>query len=369
MKKSSFYIPELDSLRFFAFLLVLVHHSKYSEMIESWHVLATYGWIGVDLFLCLSAFLFTRLLYAEYKETGGVDIKNFYIRRAFRIWPLYIFFFALAVILTIQKDGWNESLSIRALGMLTFTDNFMAARWGYNNAILYSPHLWTISYEEQIYLILPWVLLLLYRLKPTTIPLLLLAIGLTGTFIRAAMIYRGVNHPDIWVLPFSHFDSVLGGIIIGLGVFDNYLKRIPNIVWLTLGILALLQVSHLPNVTRIQWELMLTYPLVGIGTSLIIYSFTQGNLWALSSLLRNNILTYLGKISYGLYVYHKLGIFLANPITRQFVEPTQLIVYPAARLLFAFLITIFISIISYQVLEKPFLKLKERFAVIDSRPA
>ena len=225
MKKSSFYIPELDSLRFFAFLLVLIHHAGYSEVIEFWLVLAKYGWMGVDLFLCLSAFLFTRLLYTEYKETGGVDIKSFYIRRAFRIWPLYIFFLALTVVLTIQKDGWGKSLSIRALGMLTFTDNFMAARWGYNNAVLYAPHLWTISYEEQIYLILPWILFLFYRLKPTTTSLLLLTLGLLGTFTRAVMIYYNIKHPDIWVLPFSHFDSVLGGIVIGLGTLDKFLKK------------------------------------------------------------------------------------------------------------------------------------------------
>lgn len=368
MKKSNFYIPELDSLRFFAFLLVLVHHARHAETVEFWFVLAKYGWMGVDLFLCLSAFLFTRLLYVEYKETATIDIKNFYIRRAFRIWPLYILFFALALTLTIQKDGWNESIPVRALGMLTFTDNFLAARWGYNNAILYSPHLWTISYEEQIYLIIPWVLLFFYRRNITTTTWLLLGIGLIGTFIRAVMIYRGINHPDIWVLPFSHFDSVLGGIIIGLGIFDKYLKKIPNLLWLALGILALWQVTQLPNITRIQWELMFTYPLVGIGTSLIMYSLTQGNLWAISPVLRNKPLTYLGKISYGLYVYHKLGIFIAYRITNQFMEPAQALAYPATGLLLSFLITIIISIISYEAFEKIFLRMKDRFAIIGSRP-
>jgi peptidoglycan/LPS O-acetylase OafA/YrhL len=368
MKKSSLYIPELDSLRFFAFLMVLIHHAGYSELVYSWLVLAKYGWIGVDLFLSLSAFLFTRLLYVEYQETGGIDIKNFYIRRAFRIWPLYIFFFALAIVLTIQKDGWSDSVSIRALGMLTFTDNFMAARWGYNNAVLYSPHLWTISYEEQIYLTLPWILFLFYRLKPGTTSLLLLALGLFGNFTRAFMIYHNVRHPDIWVLPFSHFDSVLGGIVIGLGTLDKFLKRIPAIFWLIFGIIALWLVTRLPNVSRIHWELMFTYPLVGLGTSLIIHSLTRGGVWTLSSLLQSKILTYLGKISYGLYVYHKLGIFLANQLTREIADPAQSIAYAATRLFFAFIITVFISIISFQVLEKPFLKLKERFAIVNSRP-
>ena len=260
-------------------------------------------------------------------------------------------------------------MTTRALGMLTFTDNFMAARWGYNNAILYSNHLWTISYEEQVYLLIPWVLLFLYQRKPSTAGLFLLGMGLLGTFIRAFMIYRGTNHPDIWVLPFSHFDSVLGGIVIGLGVLDKPLKKIPNLIWLALGILALWQVTQLPNVQKIQWELMYTYPLVGIGTSLIIYSLTQGNLWALSPLLRVRPLAYLGKISYGLYVYHKLGIYLAYRVVNQHIEPERELAYPAAGLLLALLITVIISTVSYEAFEKFFLRMKERFAVVKSRPA
>ena len=369
MKKNSFYLPELDTLRFFAFLLVLIHHAGYSELVETWAVVAKYGWMGVDLFFCLSAFLFTRLLYEEYKETGRVNVKNFYIRRAFRIWPLYIFFILLTIFLTIQKDGWSGTASVRALGMLTFTDNFMAARFGYNNAILYSPHLWTISYEEQVYLLIPWVLLFLYRSKQLIARLSLLGIALTCTMIRAWIIYRQIGHPDIWVLPYSHFDSVLGGIVIGLGVFDPLLKKIPNFLWLLFGVLALGQVTHLPNITRIQWKLMLSYPLVGIGTSLIIYSLTQGGLGILSSLFRNGLLAYWGKISYGLYVYHKLGIYLAYRLTNLYIEPDRMLVHPAVGLLLSFGITVLISTLSYQILEKPFLKLKERFAIIQSRPA
>ena len=253
--------------------------------------------------------------------------------------------------------------------MLTFTDNFMAARWGYNNAILYANHLWTISYEEQVYLFIPWVLLFLYRRKISTAGLLLLGMGLLGTFIRAFMIYRGANHPDIWVLPFSHFDSVLGGIVIGLGILDKPLKKIPNLFWLALGILALWQVTQLPNVQKIQWELMLTYPLVGIGTSLIIYSLTQGNLWAISPLLRIKPLAYLGKISYGLYVYHKLGIDLAYRIVNQHIDPARELAYPATGLALSFLFTVVMSVVSYEAFEKFFLRMKDRLAIVKSRPA
>ena len=158
MKKAGLYYPELDSLRFFAFLLVLIHHAPYLESIKFWSTLSKYGWMGVDLFLCLSAFLFARLLYVEYQNTGDINVGYFYLRRALRIWPLYLFFLGLVIFLSVQKNGWNPTIIQRTIGMLTFTDNLLTAVFGYS-ALLYSAHIWTISYEEQFYIIIPWVLM------------------------------------------------------------------------------------------------------------------------------------------------------------------------------------------------------------------
>ena len=107
MKKSALYYPELDSLRFFAFLLVLVHHAPYVKYIPLWKELSLYGWMGVDLFLALSAFLFARLLFVEHQEKGNINIGYFYLRRALRIWPLYFMFATVMLIVTIQKNGWS----------------------------------------------------------------------------------------------------------------------------------------------------------------------------------------------------------------------------------------------------------------------
>ncbi len=368
MKKSDFYFPELDTLRFLAFLMVLVHHSPFWKSIEIWRTFSKYGWMGVDLFLCLSAFLFTRLLFVEFKETGSVHIKNFYIRRAFRIWPLYFFFVILMASLTIYQYGINQQVVLRTLGLATFTDDFLSASDGYNTVILFSSHLWTISYEEQVYLVIPWLLRKLYQMKKMMVALLLTGMALTGTITRAVMIYNNIDHPDIWVLPFTHFESVIGGILIGLGVFDDFLKRIPSILWLIVGIIALWQVTELPNVNEVQWKLMLTYPLVGIGMSLIIYSVMQNGFWMLSNLMRNPITGYLGKISYGLYVYHLLGVNIAYSIANRFVDPQRLLFHPASVLFLAFLITTLLSAVSYQILERPFLRMKDRFTIIKSRP-
>jgi peptidoglycan/LPS O-acetylase OafA/YrhL len=368
MKKSALYYPELDSLRFFAFLLVLVHHAPYVRYIPLWKNLSLYGWMGVDLFLALSAFLFARLLFAEHREKGIINIGYFYLRRVLRIWPLYFIFAVVMLIVTIPKNGWNSIVMQRFIGMLTFTDNLVSARLGYNMAILYSAHIWTISYEEQFYLIIPWVLRKFYQIKNSTTIAILAGAMLIGMFIRALFIYYQVDHPAIWVLPITHFESIFGGLMVGLGLFDKPLKKIPGWLLLLAGVYALYLVTTLPNLDFIQWRLMYTYPLVGIGTSLILFAVMQGKLGPLTYMLKNKALGYLGKISYGLYVFHFVGLELAYNLTGAYVSMERLLVYPATVLLFSLVITVAISMISYQFLEKPFLRLKERFTFITSRP-
>lgn len=369
MNKSGLYFPELDSLRFFAFLLVLIHHSPYMKSIGIWETLSLYGWVGVDLFLCLSAFLFARLLYVEYQEKGNINIRYFYLRRALRIWPLYFFFFGAMLVLSLKDTGWDSYLLQRTIGVFTFTDNLLTAQLGYyNTVILYTAHMWTISYEEQFYLIIPWVLRKFYQLKHSTTFAVLTVAFLVGSIFRAIFIYAEVVHPVIWVLPITHFEAIFGGVMVGLGLFDKPLKKFPGWILFLAGIFALYQITLLPNVGDIGWNLMLTYPLLGLGCTLLLFAVMRGNLWPLSLLLKNKVLGYLGKISYGLYVFHSLGISLGYQFTDAFVSRERLLVHPATILLSSLLFTILFSMASYQFLEKPFLRLKERFTFIQSRP-
>jgi peptidoglycan/LPS O-acetylase OafA/YrhL len=368
VKNTRLYYPELDSLRFLAFVLVLIHHSMAANTVRLWVTLHEYGWMGVDLFLSLSAFMFARLLFAEYEKKGDINIRYFYIRRALRIWPLYFFFFGLMLAYSIHLGGWSHSLLTRALGMATFTDNLFSMALGYNAAIAFSGHLWTISYEEQFYFIIPWALRILYRLDKMTVTTILAAAAVLGTLVRAVFIDHRLAHPMIWVFPLTHFESILGGLALGLGLFGRILGRIPGWIILIAGLMALWLVTTLPNVSDIQWKLMLTYPLVGIGMTLVLGAVLQGGLWPLSALLKSGGLRYLGKISYGLYVYHLAAAAPATRITNVLVSPGRALVYPAVGVAVRLIVTILISMISYHVLEKPFLRLKERFAFINSRP-
>src|SRR3990172_8203455 len=135
-----FYHPELDSLRFLAFLLVFFNHSPYLGSSLFLVKLHDFGWLGVDLFLGLSAYLITKLLFTEFQRLGTIDIVYFYVRRVLRIWPLYFFFVALVVTLTLMERELTAAVARRIAGLASFTDNIFSAFVGYN-MMIYSPHL------------------------------------------------------------------------------------------------------------------------------------------------------------------------------------------------------------------------------------
>jgi peptidoglycan/LPS O-acetylase OafA/YrhL len=113
-----FYFPELDGLRFIAFALVFIHHapSLNNRVMGALH---RFGWIGVDLFFALSAFLFVKILSKEFDKTGTITIGKFYIRRGLRIWPIYAIYCILMTGATYVAD--KPSLSPwRALGLARF---------------------------------------------------------------------------------------------------------------------------------------------------------------------------------------------------------------------------------------------------------
>lgn len=368
--KKTLYYPELDSLRFLAFLAVFIHHSPPLTKVPYWEYLYQYGWMGVDLFLCLSAFLFTRLLFSEHQATGKINIWNFYVRRSLRIWPLYFMFFGLNFAYTFFTANWDFGYTYRMLGILTFTDNIFSAFLGMYNPFIASAHMWTISYEEQFYAVIPWTLRKLFTTSRRTQIRFLVIVFLAGQVLRAALIMSGAGYLSVWVLPIAHFESILGGLIIGLGLFDESLKRIPNFLIFLAGLFALVGVCALPNVYAEGWHLPLSYTLVGLGMTLIVHAVLNQKQSPVKRAFQNRVFTYLGKISYGLYVYSALGLLLGGlAVNRLLHIPKNAVLYhPLGVMLVSLLITILLSILSYQLVEKNFLRLKKRFTVIESRP-
>jgi len=368
-EQPAFYFPELDGLRFIAFLLVFIHHAPAPDQ-PAVNFIHTFGWIGVDLFFALSAFLFVKLLSKEFHRTGTISAKKFYIRRGLRIWPLY-YMFCIVMMLPIDFFGPVNFVSSRAVGLFTFTDNILTAHSSYN-PIHITAHLWTISYEEQFYLVIPVLLLFLFRSSRARVVTCLSASAAVLVVVRAVLIHLlKTPHPAIWVLPVTHFESIILGIVVGLGGFDMLFSRIPAILVLTSSLFSGWLMTQLGPIEEIRWNLMITYPLIGLSTSLIVYFVFRTGKAPWMKWLSFGPLVYLGKISYGLYVYHLLGFFLGFQLLERqpLLQSGLLHSRYVAFCLTSLSITIAISSASYLLIEKPFLRLKKRFEVIASRPA
>jgi peptidoglycan/LPS O-acetylase OafA/YrhL len=157
---------------------------------------------------------------------------------------------------------------------------------------------------------------------------------------------------------------------IGLGLFDHLDVKISRGNFFIPGIAFLATIFFLPNVNEISWALMFVYLFVGIGMFLILFSTTRHGKSPSKTLLSNPLLVYLGKISYGLYIFHLIAIRFAYQICNSFVNTGDGISTDHTSIVFliSLVLTLFFSALSYRFIERPFLKLKEKFSLVPSRP-
>lgn len=367
---SRFYHPELDALRFFAFLMVFLHHA-FPHQPEFWtklgvpSVLATAlagigatGAFGVSLFFVLSAYLITELLLREKEQVGSLDVKSFYVRRILRIWPLYFFFLALAVALQWvvpgQHMGWRAGLAFSALA-----GNWYIVFIGFPSSVIFP--LWSVSIEEQFYLTWP---LVVRRASQAT--MVAFAIGLLGV-ATAARFYLGAHHrfeSEVWCNTLVQLDPIAAGILMAVllrGAVPR-LSRLARTEMILVGIACLATaalyfgIKHDPLTTT---RVVLGYPMVAIGGVLLLLEVLREGAKPARALV------YLGRISYGLYVFHVLGLTISD-----YVVPNQTanLARYGLRVFVALALTTTMAAISYRWLETPFLKLKQRFTYVLSRP-
>jgi peptidoglycan/LPS O-acetylase OafA/YrhL len=365
-----FYRPELDVLRFFAFLGVFIFHAAPRAM-DFYSAAGAPRWLsdllisifgagayGVDLFFALSAYLITSLLLHERAATGALDLRGFYVRRILRIWPLYLAFVAFAALAATVIP--EQHLPLRyVLGYSLLAGNWTYVFYGLPAS--FAIPLWTVSIEEQFYLAWP------LALRKASIQMMAaIAVGL----LVVANIWRvwlAVSVAPIEAMEYNTFtrlDPIALGILIAL-VGHNLpsLSRRRRVVLLCGGIATWIATygfsvgSVAPKFST--WQLALAHPLTALASIAILLSAMGSQ----HRFLRNKRLLYLGKISYGLYVLHEFAHFCAARFIRA-STPLTVIAQSVAGLA----LTILLAAVSYRWLESPFLRLKERFAHVQSRP-
>lgn len=379
MKKPHFYHPELDILRFFAFFMVFVHHglAQYVPMytkqlgtvaagIVSSVVLS--GGLGVDLFFCLSSFLITKLLLIEHQQSGTISIKSFYVRRILRIWPLYFFFTFAAIFLfpLILKTENLPPAYVRSF--LFFFANWACAFSGYPSSV--AAPLWSVSIEEQFYLTWPIVLKAI-RMRKTLA--LFVSLLIVSTLTRLYLALIGAKHPAIWCNTFTRMDPIALGAIFAL-YYDRmtFSYKLPTR-------LALLATGCVLPVTYLYFFMedafsglpsLFFYPIVAIASLLVIAAVIKQNLHLRDESRFGRLMVYLGRISYGLYVYHLLSINLVDQyLTGPMLGIRRSFLLSVVKLPLEFLLTVLLAHLSFQLLELPFLSFKKKFTKVSSAPA
>ena len=365
-----FYRPELDALRFFAFLGVFIFHAAPRTMdfyaaagVPQWLgnlLISTFGAgaYGVDLFFALSAYLITSLLLRERAPTGALDLRGFYLRRILRIWPLYLAFVAFAALAALVIPEQRLPLHY-VVGYCLLAGNWSYVLYGLPAS--FAIPLWTVSIEEQFYLAWP---LALRRASVRTMAII--AIGLL-MFANLWRIWLAISATPVDVMEYNTFtrlDPIALGILIAL--FSHRLPQFSRWQRVTLlcgsvatwiAVYGFSVSSNPPQLST--WQLALGHSLTAVASAAVLLSIMGFQ----HAFLRNKILLYLGKISYGLYVLHELAHYCAARLIHAF-SPLTVMLQSLAALAF----TIMLAAASYRWLESPFLRLKERFAHVQSRP-
>jgi peptidoglycan/LPS O-acetylase OafA/YrhL len=365
------YFPVLDLLRFLASLCVLLAHSSVFYK-ESWgnpglgRFIQDAGYYGVIFFYVLSGFLITYLLLIEKEKTGSIGVRNFYIRRALRIWPLYYLIVLLSFFIfpALRGEGLNFAVrwKVQLVLYLCFLPN-VAVLGGFYLDTLFPTY--TIGYEEQFYLVWPWIL---SRCGKRLISLLagLLILPLLLQFIHLAIVtheipLRGAAAKAVRrVLTFVEYSN-MSAFIAGAMAAVVYLKgseRMSRItgraiwVWVLGLAIAALMLFKYPAGWGYCQLLSLLYALLILC---LVHRPGVKGVWAL--LVRG------GKWSYGIYIYHPvLFILVAWMIDRWHwsFDGHPLLTY-LLFLTVTFVCTLAVASLSYRFFEKRFLLWKGRF--------
>lgn len=357
---SSFdYVPRLDGIRGLAICCVMAMHQN------PWQGRFPGGWVGVDLFFVLSGYLITSILTREYDSSGRISFGKFYRRRVLRLYPALVVCVLLGGLITAAGLCDSEMRSyfkpaVLALTYLTGIIPLAPSSGGPGDVLLHQT--WSLAVEEQFYLIWPLVLALVV-LKRTPRGRLIVSLGfMAGFSLMRILLWRlGVPWREIGSFSFGRDDMLMCGAVLSFtGDFtDNTDKEffirairvirgfLPFLLWPSLAFLVYVLLTSPQG----PW-IICGLPAVGIaGASLIAAAIGLGG-GILAGLLDWKLLQWIGKRSYGLYLYH-LPILIA-------VNKTSIGQDPIASALAGFGLAFLFTWFSYKYIESPFLKMRKR---------
>lgn len=369
-------------MRFFAALLVAIAHA--ASFVNTVSGPAIYntsdysffnnGTVAVHFFFVLSGFLITTLLLNESDNTGNINVKHFYIRRALRIWPLY-YFAVLIVFAVFPVISMITGLQFPPNGLWQFIFYMImlpnVAAFLPGGGLLFP--LWSIGVEEQFYfLVAP-----LIKYKRNRIRNILIAVIIVKTVLNLiALFFLKDNYHDvayfIWDLHFEVISIGCLGALLIRSPYEKYLRWSFNYTFQFFMIALLIMIlffnksipaAEIPFFSKLYIFLFIR-EWSGVFTGCIfLYVILSVALNEKSIIKTNNkLLDTLGNISYGMYVYHVIVELTVLNLFKDYFQGPKSISATCMYYATSMLLTIVIAYCSYHLLEKRFLKLKYKFA-------
>jgi peptidoglycan/LPS O-acetylase OafA/YrhL len=364
------YMNFLDGLRCMSVLWVILIHLPI-QCSGILGLVKSRGWMGVDMFFVISGYLITSILIREKESTGRINLKNFYIRRSLRIWPIYYIILISSLLIALLCRSYQINIfDIAPQHILStikwpflYLSNVYVSISGSEN--IFMLHSWSLALEEQFYLL--WPLLLLSGKERS------LKVGYCIIFFctlwRIILTYQYPEGLPAMTRIFYGFDTRLDTILYGATLallikkdrpryYLHKLFTLPFFVPSTL--LLFIMVIYKTNRWSGWFGNSLGYGLSAFLMAVILAYIILMQPKQTISILEQKPFVYVGKISYGIYLYH---IMVLDAFKYSFGTPDSII----GIILFSttiVIVTIAIASLSYSLIEAPILKFKNKFQTI-----
>ena len=351
--------PAFDGLRAFAVLAVMSFHVHYPTFLKG-------GYTGVDVFFVLSGFLITSLLMSEHDRFAGINYTKFYARRALRLFPA-LAVVILVVLVLVLADSHLANFRHATLTGLPFVVLYIgnwASAFGTVLTLGLLSITWTLAIEEQFYLLWPLGLsALLRRMNRTRIAHILIGVAVLEMVGRLVLSYAGVSTEWLQYSTVTHSDGLLMGSALALlwssgGEWKAWptLKKLSTPIGIgAVAVLAVVLVFGDPKLHLAFFWIALAV----LATTALLISLIAQPASPLNKLLSVRPLQWIGKRSYGFYLWHFpiLGVVFSLHLPVAHRHTTHFLLVFGA--------TFVIAGLSYRIIERPFLNRKTRFAMVN----
>ena len=342
------HVPELDGLRGIAILSVIVHHRLTPFSLHG-------GFLGVDLFFVLSGFLITSLLLGEFRNTATISLRNFYMRRLLRLGPALLIYLCASLLVTwhSQLIDIKRQLKLIAYAVFYSTNWRMAFRW--DDVLDPTAIIWSLSIEEQFYLIWPLILFgcLAFKVRPRYIIGGLILIVTAIAINRWLLLAGGSDLTRLYYGSDTRADALLVGCLFAfLNVRPPQWSLGNGFKVLALGCTICLGVwmatADFSNLSLYRGG----FTVFALVAGVVIFNAANSPARVVSMVLGWRPLRWFGEISYGLYLWHWLVVRNASLYFLGRWEPWSKLA-----------LALGIAAASFYLIEKPINKLKTRFSM------